>query len=187
MIVKKIDLMPSSFSGPKTRPMIGWKVGACRKLTPTVSIRRAACWGVGSMLMPSASRTSALPEDDEMDRLPCLATFTPPDADRIAFAELTLKVVSPPPVPQVSDSSPSTSTLNGTATRRMASAIAATSEVVGPLFVRPTRNPAIWTSDNSPAAMAFTTEKSSARSRLKLSESFARIGAMAFRPRVSCI
>ena len=41
------------------------------------SISSAACCGVRLILTPRASRTSALPERLEMERLPCLATGMP--------------------------------------------------------------------------------------------------------------
>ena len=41
------------------------------------SIRSAAWSGVRLIFTPRASRTSALPERLEMDRLPCLATGMP--------------------------------------------------------------------------------------------------------------
>src|SRR3989440_2677965 len=83
--------------------------------------------GVSSATTPRASRASALPELAEMDRLPCLATGTPAAAVRMALAVLTLKVVSPPPVPHMSVRFPSTFGWIWTQLARMARAMAATS------------------------------------------------------------
>jgi hypothetical protein len=59
--------------------------------------------GVRLMLTPSASRTSALPDCDETDRPPCLATRAPAAAATNIAAVEMLKVWAPsPPVPQVS-------------------------------------------------------------------------------------
>ena len=53
--------------------------------------------------MPKASRTSAEPDLEEIERLPCLAMWTPPPAKtKAAVVEiLKLKDLSPP-VPQLS-------------------------------------------------------------------------------------
>ena len=60
---------------------------------------------------PRLSSTSALPEEDEMERPPCFAILTPaPAATKDAHVDM-LKVFSPsPPVPQVSTTSSSKST-----------------------------------------------------------------------------
>jgi len=108
MMVKKIVLIPRACSGKNTFSISGWKLGAYRKLQPTRSISASPCGGASSTAIPSASSASALPEDDEMERLPCLATFAPAAAHTRELAELTLKVVSPPPVPHMSTRSPST-------------------------------------------------------------------------------
>ena len=63
---------------------------------------------MSSTLIPRASSASALPDDAEIERLPCLATGTPAAAVMIAFAELTLNVLRPPPVPHMSVRFPST-------------------------------------------------------------------------------
>ena len=55
------------------------------------------------MLMPSVSTTSAEPQSEETERLPCLATLSPAPATTKAVAVETLKVPeASPPVPQVS-------------------------------------------------------------------------------------
>ena len=70
---------------------------------PIVFTQSATCSGVKLTLTPSASKTSALPQVDETERPPCLATFAPAAAATKAETVETLKVCMPsPPVPQVS-------------------------------------------------------------------------------------
>ena len=63
-----------------------------------------------------------------------MATGTPAAAVRIAFAELTLNVFRPPPVPHMSVRFPSTFGLICTQFARIARTIAATSSTVGPFI-----------------------------------------------------
>src|SRR5204863_313136 len=66
-------------------------------------MQRPTFCGVSSRLMPSVSTTSAEPQSEETERLPCLATRSPAPATTNAVAVETLKVpVASPPVPQVS-------------------------------------------------------------------------------------
>jgi hypothetical protein len=59
--------------------------------------------GLKLRFIPAASRTSALPDFDEMDRLPCFATLPPAAATTKAEAVDILNNPRPsPPVPQVS-------------------------------------------------------------------------------------
>jgi hypothetical protein len=60
---------------------------------PSSSIESAICAGVRSSRKPSSSRTSALPESDETERLPCLATPAPAAAATSAAAVEMLKVL----------------------------------------------------------------------------------------------
>src|SRR2546425_444175 len=70
---------------------------------PTSSTQRATFCGGRSRLMPSVSTTSAEPQSEDTERLPCLATRSPDPATTNAVAVDTLKVpVASPPVPQVS-------------------------------------------------------------------------------------
>src|SRR5947209_17518845 len=161
MIVKKIVLMPRASSGKKTLSMIGWKLGAYRKLIPPCSVSWRPWSGVSSATTPRASRASALPELADIDRLPCLATGTPAAAVRMALAVLTLKVVRPPPVPHMSVRFPSTFGWIWTQLARMARAMAATSSTFGPFMRRATRKPAIWTSVTWSSRMASTNSVSS--------------------------
>jgi len=60
-----------------------------------------------STCTPIASSTSALPHNDDADRLPCLATFKPQPATTNAATVEILNVLRPsPPVPQVSSDGP---------------------------------------------------------------------------------
>ena len=59
-------------------------MGAKKKAKFRWRSERAASPGVKSILMPSASSTSALPAFEVTARLPCLATVTPAAAQRIA-------------------------------------------------------------------------------------------------------
>ena len=59
--------------------------------------------GLKLRFIPAASRTSALPDFDEIDRLPCFATLPPAAATTKADAVDILNKPRPsPPVPQVS-------------------------------------------------------------------------------------
>ena len=118
---------------------------------PADSISFSACFGLRSMATPSFSSTSALPEADASDLLPCLATGMPEAAATMATAVEQLNVVRPPPVPQVSISSPSTLGEICSQFARIALAIEATSRIVGPFISKATRKPAIWTSVISPS------------------------------------
>ena len=72
---------------------------------PTVSMAASARCGSISIFTPSASSTSADPQRELNERLPCLATRTPAPATTSAAAVETLNVPPPsPPVPQVSTS-----------------------------------------------------------------------------------
>ena len=92
---------------------------------------------------PRASRTSADPHFDETDRLPCLATGTPPAAATRADAVEMLMVSAPsPPVPQVSMAPAGAATRRARA--RMARAAAATSVPTRPWRAEPPSRPATW-------------------------------------------
>ena len=77
--------------------------------------------GARLMLMPSASRQSAAPDFDEAARLPCFATLMPAAAMRnAAVVEMLMLPAWSPPVPTISRTSISCSTLS--AWSRMAAA-----------------------------------------------------------------
>ena len=74
---------------------------------PVSSRQRDTPSGLRSMRAPSASSTSALPQREVADRLPCLATATPAPATTNVDVVEMLNVERPPPVPQVSMNGPS--------------------------------------------------------------------------------
>jgi hypothetical protein len=63
----------------------------------------ATCAGASMMLAPSASSTSALPDFDDTERLPCLATRAPAAAaTNIDAVEMLNVCEASPPVPTMS-------------------------------------------------------------------------------------
>ena len=65
------------------------------------------CSGERSSAAPSASSTSAAPDLDDTDRLPCLAIGTPPAAaTKAAVVEMLNEPTSSPPVPTISITAP---------------------------------------------------------------------------------
>ncbi len=99
----KIVLTAISLRGPIVCFMALWCLGANKNPTPIVLTHWLTCSADKSRLTPAASKTSALPERLETDRLPCLATCPPAAATTKATVVEILKVLAPsPPVPQVS-------------------------------------------------------------------------------------
>ena len=113
------------------------------------------CW----IFTPSASRQSAVPHWEEAARFPCFATLTPPAAVTSAAVVEMLKLCAlSPPVPTISKSSISVSTL--TACSRIAAAQPAISSTVSAfaLFVeRAARNAAFCVGVDSPFIISFIT------------------------------
>ncbi len=113
------------------------------------------CW----MFTPRASRQSAVPHWEEAARFPCLATFTPPAAATKAEVVEILKLWAlSPPVPTISNSSMSVSTL--VACARMAAAQPAISSVVSALALlvdRAARKAAFWVALVCPLMISFIT------------------------------
>src|SRR5881396_262869 len=84
--------------------MDGWNVGAKKKPMPASARQRSTTAGDAVTRTPSASKTSALPDRLDTDRLPCLATRTPQAAMTTAAHEEMLNVPDlSPPVPHVSN------------------------------------------------------------------------------------
>ncbi len=105
--------------------------------------------GVASRLTPSAFSTSAEPEREETERLPCLATGTPAPATTKAAAVEMLKVpLASPPVPQVSMAPSGARTF--VALARMARAAPAISSTVSPRVRNAIKSPAISAGDAAP-------------------------------------
>ena len=72
--------MPSSARTGATCFMAAWCFGANMNPTPASSMALATTSGPTSRLTPSAASTSAEPDLDETDLLPCFATGTPAPA-----------------------------------------------------------------------------------------------------------
>ena len=135
--------------------MAPWWAGANMKPTPTSATQRATCRGVRSRRTPAASRTSALPDLLDTERLPCLATWHPAAAATNMLAVETLKVAeASPPVPTMSTvwGSPASST--PLARERMTWAAAAISATVSPFMRSATRKPATWAGVAAPVMIA---------------------------------
>src|SRR5213594_1660943 len=147
---------------------------------PTSSTQRATFAGVRSRLMPSVSTTSAEPQSDDTDRLPCLATFKPAPATTKAVAVETLNVpAASPPVPHVSisisrsvpvkaaTSSPRVRTR--TAFCRITWAKPISSSTVSPFMRSAVRNAAIWALVAAPDMIASIAAAASMRVRSRRS------------------
>ena len=90
--------------------------------------------------MPSASSTSADPDFDDAERLPCLTTRAPAPAATIAdIVEMLTDMDRSPPVPTTSSSRPGTEI--GLAAASIASAMPVTSSTVSPLARSATTSP----------------------------------------------
>ena len=73
--------MPSSVRAAAVCRNDGWNTCAKQKVMPTSVASSATRAGGWSSRMPSASSTSAEPEDDDAARLPCLTTVMPGAGD----------------------------------------------------------------------------------------------------------
>src|SRR6185295_8079294 len=128
-----------------------WCAGANMKPRPSFSIAWPVCSGVSAILAPSASSTSALPEEEDTERPMCFATRAPAAAATNAAQVETLKVCAEsPPVPQVSTRCLSSLTSTGVASSRITCAAAAISPIVSFLTRSPMMKPAICAGDSSP-------------------------------------
>ena len=127
---------------------------------PTSSRRRRQSAGSSSMLTPSASRQSAVPQREEAARFPCFVTFTPSAAITSAAVVEILKECAPsPPVPTISSvSNPGWGT--GVACSRIAVAHPEISSMVSALVLfvlSAARNAAFWVGVVSPLIISFIT------------------------------
>ena len=121
------------------------------KPTPVSPMHCATCAGASMMLAPSASSTSALPDFDDTERLPCLATRAPAAAaTNIAAVEMLNVCDASPPVPTMSTRCSRSGTSTLVASSRITCAAAAISPIVSFLTRRPTVSAAIITGDTSP-------------------------------------
>ena len=122
------------------------------KPSPQASIERAIVSGAHSILTPSAASTSAEPEREEIERLPCLATGTPaPATTKAAQVEILCVPLASPPVPQVSIAPSGARTFTARALR--ARAAPAISSTVSPRTRSPIRNAPISASVAAPDMM----------------------------------
>src|SRR6185503_17457816 len=124
------------------------------KPMPVSAIDLATASGFSMMLAPSASSTSALPDFDDTDRPPCLATRAPAAAATNIDAVDMLNVCeASPPVPTMSTRCSWSATSTLVANSRITCAAAAISPIVSFLTRRPTVSAAIITGDTSPLMM----------------------------------
>src|SRR5438034_7467586 len=121
------------------------------KPTLVSAMHWATCAGVSMIFAPSASRTSALPDFDDTERLPCLAPRAPaPAATNTAAVEMLNVCDASPPVPTTSSSVSRLGTSTLVANSRMTCAAAVISPTVSFFTRRPTVNAAIITGVASP-------------------------------------
>ena len=124
--------MPISRRVAAANFIAGWKMVASIKHRPILSRHSATASAPRSILTPSASRTSALPQRLLIARLPCLATLSPaPAAIRAAAVEILVLPDLSPPMPQVSITGGVV--LTGMALSRITLASPAISSTVSPL------------------------------------------------------
>ena len=124
------------------------------KPMPVSAMQSATCCGCRLIFAPSASSTSALPDDDDTLRPPCLATRAPAAAATNIDAVEMLKVCAPsPPVPTMSSRPLVSSSGTLVANSRMTCAAAAISPMVSFLTRKPMVSAAIISGDISPDMM----------------------------------
>src|SRR5437667_7534282 len=122
--------------------------------TPVSAMQAATPSGLSWMLAPSSSSTSALPDFDDTERLPCLAMRAPAAAATNIAAVDMLKVCdASPPVPTISSNRSRSGTSTLVANSRITCAAAAISPIVSFLTRRPTVSAAIITGVASPLMM----------------------------------
>ena len=141
--------MPSSRRGTAVCRIAGLNAAAKQKVMPASSARAATRSGERSSRMPRASSTSADPDCDEAERLPCLTTRAPaPAATIAAIVEMLTDIERSPPVPTTSSSRPGTSI--GVACAYIAATSPVSSSTVSPLARSDTAKPAICAGVASP-------------------------------------
>src|SRR5437773_2212105 len=124
------------------------------KPMPVSAMLWATCAGDSMMCAPSASSTSALPDFDDTERPPCLATRAPAAAaTNIDAVEMLNVCAASPPVPTMSTSRSRSGTSTFVANSRITCAAAAISPIVSFLTRSPTVNAAIITGVTSPLMM----------------------------------
>ena len=155
----------------------GWSSGANMNTIPVSASTSAIPSGESSIATPSDSSTSALPHFEVNERLPCLATRTPPAAATMAAAVEMLKVETvPPPVPQVSTSVERSSARTGIMAACSASTPPAISEGASPLVWRAARRAPVWIGEAWPETMCVKATRASADARSSPATALARRG-----------
>mmetsp|Transcript_14481 Transcript_14481/g.54756 ORF Transcript_14481/g.54756 Transcript_14481/m.54756 type:complete len:267 (+) Transcript_14481:308-1108(+) len=159
----KIVRTPSARRTGATCRIAGWKFGANMKAIPAAAMLGEIPSGA-NMATPSLWRTSALPESDDDDTLPCFATRHPEAAAKMAAVVLMLSVSCPsPPVPTMSTIGPEHGTSPATtassaiamcvARSRIARAKPATSVEAAPLRASKASSAATCSEATRPSAM----------------------------------
>ena len=108
---EQVERRPHAQLAPRRRRVLHRRMERRREeerdVAASCSVRSTTA-GAAARFTPSCSNTSALPQRLDTDRLPCLATLTPHAATTSAAADEMLNVPArSPPVPQVSNTSPS--------------------------------------------------------------------------------
>src|SRR5262245_19118105 len=149
--------------------MAACTAGANRKPMPISPMASPMRSGGTFRFTPSASITSAEPQPELNERLPCLATRTPAPATTNAAALETLNVpLTSPPVPQVSTRAPSGARPElkmGSAYRSMATANPTSSSTVSPLWRSAASRARICASLARPESNFSITTSASGRAR----------------------
>ena len=138
------------------------------KPIPASLTHRSTPSGPSKMFTPRASKTSALPVEPDMARLPCLATCTPaPATTNAAAVEMLNHSLPLPPVPHVS--TVSTPGLTCRETSRITDAMPAISSGVSPFMRSAVTNEPNWASVASPPMICAITSAASDCERSMLS------------------
>ena len=99
--------MPSSLRAGPAKRRAGWNVLAKQNVMPASSATSATRSAGRSSRMPSTRSTSADPDWELADTLPCLTTLAPaPAATIAAIVEMLTDIERSPPVPTTSSSRP---------------------------------------------------------------------------------
>ena len=146
---------------------------------PISSIERATRSGGRSIFAPSASSTSADPQRELTERLPCFATRTPaPAITNEAAVEILNVPAASPPVPAVSTRTSFFAARPagkiGVAWRRIAVAKPTTSSTVSPFMRSAVSKPAISASLARPARISSIAASASARVKSSSAMIFSR-------------
>ena len=146
--------MPSSRRGTAVCRIAGLNAAANRNVMPASVARAATRSGGRSSRTPSASRTSADPDCEDADRLPCLTTRAPaPAATIAAIVEMLTDIDrSAPGADDVEQ--PALARRSAWPARPSRRPVPPTSSTVSPLARSETAKPAIWAGVASPARIS---------------------------------